>query len=114
MKNIVWVSRHVPTTEQTEELREWVGDRFNLVFVNKTIDNVSEIIDKTDDDTVGIMVVLSPELLSEIVKVSKVPVIRAVTKRMMTSRGTFEFIHDHFEIVEVFVYKTVVMNDDRV
>lgn len=114
MKNIVWISRHVPSAEQTEELRKWVGERFNLVFVNKTIDSVSEIVDKISDDTVGIMAVLSPELLSELVEVSKVPVFRAVTKRMMTSRGTFEFLHDHFEIVEVFVYKTVVMNDDRV
>lgn len=106
MKNILWVSRHTPSIEQSEELREFVGEDYTVSFMNRTVNGVQDILDYTDDETVGIMAVLSPELLGALVRETNIPVFRAVTDRIMTGRGNVEFKHDHFEIVEELTVRT--------
>lgn len=106
MKNIIWVSRHTPTARQHNEISQWLGEPWYVKTLNETINTSSDVLKEVDENTVGIMAVLSPDLMCDLVNSTDLPVFRAVMGREVDSQSNASFVHRYFEIIEEMVVKT--------
>lgn len=98
--NILWLSRHAPTSKQMTELKKIFGNKIKIRQVSTTISSGEEVLALMKlYDCQEVVAVLPINLLEQIVTLGVKP-IRAVMDRKFRKDGKAEFIFSHFERVE--------------
>ena len=99
VKSVLWVSRHKPLDIQKKDLEKMYGKPLHIVMLPDTITQAQDIIDHCVKDTVAIVAVLPVDLLSDLLKLSRIPVLRAVMRYPNGDRT--DAVPEHSGFVEV-------------
>ena len=102
-KRVLWLSRHAPTEEQTQELERILGP-CEIVQVSRTVNSGKEVKDLLRENQCDeIVAVLPLNILQQVISQGIQP-IRAVMSRELKENGEAVFHFQHFErVLEVTV-----------
>jgi hypothetical protein len=104
--NILRLTRHEPTAEQIKELHRIFGT-CNVITVSETVPNAERVADLVEKYKADVLeVVLPPSLLANVLRVIKIPVIKAVMNRILKDNGGAEFVFSHYERIREIVVVT--------
>lgn len=82
MKKILWISRHYMTREQFSDLERVVGERIELICLDKTLNNMDDLKPYIKQAEV-IAAVLPIELYAELLPLAgEKPVLKAISARI--------------------------------
>ena len=94
MSKILWLSRHDPNSEQIQELNRIFNFKYELVIIDKRVDNAKEVIDLMEVNGVDdIIAVLPLELIEELIRLGVKPI------RANMKFENNKFLFKHFERV---------------
>jgi len=104
-KRVLWLSRHAPTEEQTQELERILGP-CEIIQVSKTVNSGKEVKDLMRENQCDELVAVLPLNILQQVIAQGIQPIRAVMQRELKENGNVEFHFQHFERVLEVTVKT--------
>ena len=115
VNKVLWVSRHILTSEQIAGLEKIAGDAIEVKTLNKTVTSAKEIADEAKDCKY-VAVVLPVGLLAELYEIldTDQTILIPRSKRILvpSSDGTENkvvFAYDGWEVIEKVIYKSHII-----
>ena len=96
---IMRLTRHDATAEQLAELRRIYGSDIDVVKVSETVPNAARVVELAAEHSADVIEAVLPlAILADLLKQTKTPVIRAITRRELREDGSkAEFVFSHYE-----------------
>ena len=108
MKTVLWISRHLMTGPQLEDLEHCLDDQVSVIQYGSTVNDVMELVPFLDCVDI-VAAVLPINLLAQLVKHTNKPVLQAKAQRIPTGNiitladgrkeQEFQFVHSYWEQV---------------